>query len=370
MKKSLFRFLPVLCVAFVIVFSLFVFTACGGNKENEGEKSSFSVSVKADGDCSVSVVDSAKEGELVSIVVTVTNTDKYIGTVTADGKECAENDGKYTFTMPAKDVEIVVKLNEYEEVLADDGLASIEDPMDIVPMNGCNTVFSSVDKKWSIPIGFNPSYTTAMTILKENVRSTNEKVIPSDAITIEPETGSGSNLIIGGEIIIDTTRITEGTTWLLLTLANGNTSPDHESNLSLKLTVVPYGDLELYTMEETLVFDVSSMGETGTYTVRMSDKDYVSGTSVNGEPSANYYDYTVEAKDGKITIKFDYILDHYYYLSISEGESYEFESARTFSIEQKIIHGDTITGFDGYDSDGLHFVTPKLTLELDVTKAA
>ena len=369
MKKSLYRVLPILCVAFVTFFCVFILTACG-EKENEGGKSAFDISVKADADCSVSVVDSAKEGETVSIVITVTNTDKYIGTVTADGKECAESDGKYTFTMPAKDVEIVVTLNEYKEVLADDGLASIEDPMDIVPMNGCNTAHPSIDKKWSIPIDFDPNYTGSMTILKESVRSTNEDVIPSDAITIEPETGSGSSLIIGGEIIIDTTRLTEGTTWLLLTLANGNTSPDHESNLSLKLTVVPYGGLELYTMEETLVFDVSSISKTGTYTVRMSDQDYVSGSSVNGEPAANYYDYTVEAKDGKITIKFDYILGHYYHLDISEGETYEFESAKTFSIEEKIISGDTITGFDGYDSDGLHFVTPNLTLELDVTKTA
>lgn len=361
MKKVVVSVLSVLCVALCCCFA---FAACSGKGE-DGGKSSFDVSVKEIAGCSVSVADSAKEGETVSIAVTVTDLDKYIDAVTANGTKCAGEGGKYTFTMPAEDVTIVVKLGQYKEVLSDNGPASIIEPMTTMPVNGCNTGDPSVDKKWAVSFSIKES--ASITKLKASVRSTNEAVVPSAAISIK-ENKSG-NAVIGGDIIIDTARISEGTTWLLLSLSDGNAAQAaSESNLSLKLTVVPYGKLELSTMEETLVFDVSSIEKTGTYTIRMTDKDYVPGTSVNGKSAAEHYDYTAEAKDGKITIAFDYILDHYYDLSISEGKTYNAESAEKYSIKQDKIFGDYATPQDGYDSDGLYFETPELTLGLNVTK--
>ena len=171
-----------------------------------------------------------------------------------------------------------------------------------------------------------------------------------------------SNVIVGAKILIDTEKISAGTTWLVMDFASGNVSSD-KGSLAVKITVCEYGELYVETMRETLVFDISGAGASdGQYTVRISDEDHIDGSTAGASP---FKDYTLNAADGEITITFDYVAGHKYWIRITEGSADDYQTALT--IESRSTDGAVYTGDGEYPGTGrLTFTTPGTELTLTV----
>ena len=106
MKRKL---LTVFTAMFIITGLL---VACsGGNDGNTDtdENKDYTITGKNGTGYTVDLPDSAKEGDTVTVTVTVTNEDTYVTGVTYNEDECDETDGKYTFTMPAENVTAYAK---------------------------------------------------------------------------------------------------------------------------------------------------------------------------------------------------------------------------------------------------------------------
>ena len=198
-----------------------------------------------------------------------------------------------------------------------------------------------------------------------------DQVIPQSAISVKSyskedlKMGSVNGFeIVKAKVLIDTTQIGVGTTWLTMHFENGNVSPKEEGTLVVKVTVCEYGQIELASMQETIVLDVSGAGLSDSlYTVRVCDGDYVDGSSV---PAAK--DYTLTAEDGKLRISFDYTVGHEYWIRVSAGEADDYNTP--LLIGAKETEGAKYTGDTTLPGTGsLTFTLADQVLELVVTAA-
>ena len=89
-----------------------------GEDGGETQPAEYTITAQSGTDYTVSAPDKAKEGDTVTVTVTATG-DTYITGVTYNGSACAEEDGTYTFTMPAEDVTIAVQTGTYTAVEKD-----------------------------------------------------------------------------------------------------------------------------------------------------------------------------------------------------------------------------------------------------------
>lgn len=109
-----------------------MFVSCGDGKEQQGgggdggggtPETEYSITVEQVSGAQLSAdKQKAKNGETVTVTATVTDSEKYIASVTANGEECEESDGKYTFTVGNKDVVVTAELGTYKEIAESDFL--------------------------------------------------------------------------------------------------------------------------------------------------------------------------------------------------------------------------------------------------------
>ena len=300
-----------------------------GEDGGETQPAEYTITAQSGTDYTVSAPDKAKEGDTVTVTVTATG-DTYITGVTYNGSACAEEDGTYTFTMPAEDVTIAVQTGTYTAV-EKDGWAELGDfNILTVAENGAYAprVNTEAEHVWKILIDLTGSSSTALRNEETAVTSSNQSVIPDEAITLnalaENDVVSGSqasNLLVAAEVHIDTTRIAE---------------------------------------EKTVVIDmgaISDADEGDYFTMRFSDNNYVTGGSI----TARYFDVTAQVTDGKLTFSFDYALNHRYHLTLTYGETYDWE--RPVGLTQTVTSAFN-ERYDGYTSTGLMFYL-RLEVELD-----
>lgn len=337
-----------------------------GEDGGETQPAEYTITAQSGTDYTVSAPDKAKEGDTVTVTVTATG-DTYITGVTYNGSACAEEDGTYTFTMPAEDVTIAVQTGTYTAV-EKDGWAELGDfNILTVAENGAYAprVNTEAEHVWKILIDLTGSSSTALRNEETAVTSSNQSVIPDEAITLnalaENDVVSGSqasNLLVAAEVHIDTTRIAEGKTWLTVRLDSVNTSAD--GTLVLAVNVVKSGEVPVVTEEKTVVIDmgaISDADEGDYFTMRFSDNNYVTGGSV----TARYFDVTAQVTDGKLTFSFDYALNHRYHLTLTYGETYDWE--RPVGLTQTVTSAFN-ERYDGYTSTGLMFYL-RSEVELD-----
>lgn len=393
MKKLLITVLGALCA---LSLGAAVFAGCGdrgdgGNSGNGGgNEKDFTIAIEnGEGYTAKADKTSADMGETVTITVTVTDPDMYIQRVLANSNELDENsDGKYTATVTTN-LTIKVEMGTYTEVTEDGGLTYDK------AANNNNTVITNsyfnnsgiwdsekdtfIYTYWDLAISadWSSRFVSKVNERLTSLTSSNQAVIPDDAITYEAETSrdpNATNGIIGFTVRIDTTKIALGETWLNLHFQGDNgSSPD--GTLCIKVNVVDKIDIE--TMKESVVIDFNDFAEEGDdVIVRFYDKNYLAGTYINGEPAERYTEFkaTVDA-NGKHTFELDYVKGHSYTISICKSTEWisdmsdkENQKKVLCIEEQDKVFGDSssVTGYNQYKGGVLSLVDEGLTVELKV----
>ena len=339
----------ILTLAAICIFIFGIgLAACGEDADDQTPKT-FSITAESGNGYTVDAPDSAEPGTEVTVTVTLTNGDSYIIGVTYNGQNCELNGEVYRFTMPEEMVTIAVQTGTYTEVLTD-GMAtfSAENLTRTIAQNSYNGAVWDTNL-WDFYIDIDASNTFALSD-KSEVTSSDQSVIPDSALTVETVKDSGSGLVTSAKVRVDTGKIQPGSTWLRMYFKSGNTSK--EGTLMIKITVVPYGKVEVTTAKKTLVIDVSDLGaaEGDSYMVRFSDRNYIDGGT-----AANYFDVTGTVKDGKVAFEFNYALLHKYSIGLVSGTVYDYE--KVIPVENRVIGDGTAELYNGYTSAGLMFWT-------------
>ena len=150
-----------------------------------------------------------------------------IDMVYANGEPCvnagpAEDGGtRFEFVMPAEDVDITVGLSFTDTER--DGRINWAEGMETAISAGAGTATLTAEIGWS--------WTTSIEV--KALLSTDESVIPNDALSYEPVTNrdlvgsSGSNAIVQVKVEIDLDKASPGETQIVLGLESGNSSSNN-----------------------------------------------------------------------------------------------------------------------------------------------
>lgn len=168
----------------------------------------------------------------------------------------------------------------------------------------------------------NWAYVTAIKRDDKSILSQNEDVVPSAAISIEPQDSlsgtGGSNVINRIDLHIDRSQIKVGTTRIKasITPSNGASSASR-IELCFELKVVPYGSIPVETTEVPFEIDLSAVKNSAGKHLEfnVSDLDYEYGSS-----HVSYYGFTTNGSS-KIIDTMSLALGHVYSFSVTVGES-------------------------------------------------
>lgn len=347
-KKIILVTVLVVCM----IISAVAVSACNDGGSNPQTPASYTVTAQSGEGYTVSVPATAKAGDMVSVEVSVSSDDVRIVAVKANGTDCEVGaDGKYSFTMPAENVTVTVQTEKLTQVDSDGVFAMESNAMTTVAMGGMYPYNFFDEHVWKLRVELTKRI--YMTLLGKDsyVRSSDDSVIPENAITFETITDSEnqSTEIIAVDVCIDTDLISAGTTWLEIFIKNGNNS-SYKGTLMQKITVVEYGAIEIEKAKKTVVVDVSDFASEGdVYNMRFSDNDYI-----DGGDSAEFVDCTAIVTDGKLVFEFDYALMHKYNIGLNKGNSYD--NKNLLGIMQS-VSGGVNDVYDGYSVYGLMFWT-------------
>lgn len=362
MKTKIMAAIAVVCIC------LSLFAACASSPEGQQPVAKeYNIIANGGEGYILDLPTKAKEGDTVSVKVTVTDQDTIVKSVKANGTECsAKGGGVYVFDMPSEDVAVTVETAKFVEDRQDGMLSMSDSVMTTVAKNATYPAAILPDGKWRLRVDVDSPYTTLFSS-KSRVVSSNKDVVPDMAITVDALDGhdlghgsSSSNVILAADICIDTSMVKTGSTWLTIYLKSDNTSD--EGTLTVKITVVEYGEIQIETKEKQFIADVSTLNaeEGAKYTLRFYDNDYVDGGT-----EKRSFDIVGVVEDGKIKINFDYALLHKYSVSMSEGETYDYTKAIGFMNE--VTGPSTSDLYDGYTEAGLMYVNKdSITLKVDV----
>ena len=318
--------------------------------------------------------ENASVGQEVTLTVTLLNKELILEEVLANDIICQENsNGTFSFTMPAENVVVKIKTNQIQEVFSTDFVWLDQDNLYTITMAGKGTL--SGDTR-NIDITF--ANKQAMTIVNSTMSSSNQNVIPNNAIKFDAVRQSdlvgsgGSNQIVKGVIEIDPFQITSGTTYLTMEFVNGNSSTGYSNRgtLVVKITVVPYGELTLETVKETLIIDLFSESQYNTgdkFCLRIGDRDHVDGSS-----NLSYVDYVLTMESiRKLTVEFDYILGHKYWIRLVKGTAQpDIQSGyiEEFIFDDKIVEGDEDGVYTGYYNSSLMYLNENVSVTIDAKR--
>ena len=345
-----------------------IFAACtddngGDGGEDKGTLYSIQAPAASDVFTVTGLPENAYEGDTVTFQVTLSDPENsaVISVEAGYDELTADANGNYSFTMPAKPVTVSVDARAFSEVLSD-GIATfsaLKNTTTIAQTAGNTSEWLEDESKfyydlWAFSIDISGAG-HAMSD-RSSVISSDQSVIPDDAITLEAQIDSGmsgSGLWLGATVTVDTAKINPGKTWLEMYFrsdANGS-----EGTVCVQITVVPYGEIEIATVQKTLVIDVSALDakDGDPYTMHFSDKNYIDGGNAQ-----EYFDVTSTVADGKVTFTFTYSVLHKYSIAMSPGSEYDYE--HIVAIDHS-AGGGIVTGeeslYDGYTASGLMYLT-------------
>ncbi len=346
MKRIVNVLAAVFCVCLVLAAA-----ACGG--EETTQPKTYSITCQASEDYVLKASASSSEsGEEVSVTATVTDPDKYLTGVKYNGKDCMKEGDGFVFTMPAENVTLTAVLGNYTQT-TENGIAKLEDEATSVIVNGTYPGGILDTKTWEISVGLDASF---MTILNASYESSNEEVLPVGAISTEKVHANASNEIVGAKIVIDTTKIKAGVSWLTATFKSGNNS-SQKGTLVLKITVSESAQVEYWN--ETLVFDVKDFDADTSFCVYVSDRNYIENDEV--EQRQNFDE--LKAQDGKVTVTFRYAPGHSYWLEFGVNTA---DGVIWYDLSESVGTGSSETGFNRYQDGVLSFVEPDASLSITV----
>lgn len=383
-KSLLTAFL--LLIASVVALSLMLgLAACGGDGDGGESRTSYSIQAPASSDVYTltGLPDSAYEGDTVTFKVVLNDPENSsLGDITIEPTfdlsfdVTPAADGTCTFTMPASPVEVIVEAVAYSEVLSDGGVTFSSSNSKTIVVGATNDGYRNDDDDyvecWSYNIGL--GWQANGFSSRSYATSSNQSVIPDDAITILNGDKGNNWYFTNAKVAIDTSKISEGTTWLEIYLQNSSSSSSN-GTVMVKITVV--GTIALQTMQENVTIDFNGYADEGDdITVRFYDQDYIENSTVNGRPAPAYVEVSgVVGADGTADFSFDYIVGHSYMVNVYKGKGWYTDSLTQDNPDCDLVlvidgdvvgEGSTVTGFDQYKDGKLSFVNANSSLTLEV----
>lgn len=236
MKKFITLSICIICVAALCLTALI---ACDNNTPPpEDNNVSYKVITEKDevfGDYYSIRADKSLTASGNTVTVTISDMWDFLAVdkVYANSVECTpSSDGKYTFTMPAEDVTVKATFTVNVIPELDDGMKweNAEDLSSPTALSGgLNVSFGSTP----IPNSVQANPDGYSTMIYAKVISTNQEVVPNDAIRrIEPQTGSNGAYAISAWISFDVTKISAGKTTLIFI------DTDNDRAISIEVNVV------------------------------------------------------------------------------------------------------------------------------------
>ena len=262
-----------LAAIFVLSLTAF-FAACGSNGGDGGDGGAggnggttgteYSIAVEQASGVQLSAdKQKAKSGETVTVTATVTDAEKYLISVTANGEECEESGGKYTFTVKDKDVTVAAELGTYAEKLSDGILSWDTQVSQLIPTQ----LTSAKGLCLYFTVSGSPS-----SAYEGKVSSSNAAAVPADALTLS---SLGESDIKQGNTFVraDASKLSAGISYITLTLKD--TGSASEYTVVKRIEVTSAADYAYTPLRSTVQFDVSALksGSGRFYAVGIYDED-------------------------------------------------------------------------------------------------
>ena len=371
-KKSLLTFVGIMLIACVAI----VFSACGDDENKNQNPSSFNVTCQ-DGEwydiSTTSVIVPA--GDTVTVTVE-TEPFVQVDKVYANSTECTvgETAGQYTFVMPAEDVTITATVVDAPEILiANYGMGWTYAPDQIaVAQDGDSAFLANQEFRMTFggPQGFITNNTNEDGLLNVEVYSTNQDVIPNDAISgANADSTSGGSLVTTASFEIDLTQVNVGTTTIIFE------DTQKSRIISKTVEVKPYGEAhngELWTVSITL--DMSDLEGTDYqdknfrvfFTDSIADNEYVYGSDY---AQTQFFDFTwADLVNGEITFEFKYNPEHNFDVSVAYQywvDRFDDYRYNNFTVVSGAEDDGTISFDNDEDSATVRFDDSNLAAEIE-----
>lgn len=318
--KKLFKWFA-MCL--VVIPALFTFAACtdpdkGGDGGNDGgsegggsgSATSYTITYTNGTGYTLSGVTTAKAGDKVTVTVNVTEYDVQVTSVKYNNSACSKaDDGKYTFTMPSQNVTVSATSEKITAIEEDRPVSwQQEGALQIAKTTGNAQIKYDVTN-------------TLCTDADVTVTSTNQAVIPSNAITQSNTTVSMGSQINGGIITIDLTKVSVGKTFIILDFDN-NTSTSSDGTIIKEVEIVPEGELEENIAEVSITFNLlgfSSPLPDDLY-IYFVDTDHIPDSAI---PERQDLDITVDEQENQLS----FVVGHTYniFVGLKSDASANFE---------------------------------------------
>lgn len=284
MKKAKFLSFTTILLLFIMLFALSACAGGGSNDENTNNKTYTITAEESDFytvNCSTV---SATAGQTVEFTV-----DKEpfvnIESVSANDSECTLKDGKYSFTMPQKNVVLKVEMSIADTISTKDGMNWSKIPSQIAEVDAetAPSLYGETKQKINVSFGTRPimaSQDSNNNLINVEIVSTNQDVIPAEAISGAKRENFDSINVYTTHFEIDLTKIKQGTTTLIF--------KETESGriLTKNIAVKPFGEaLNGEIKEITVTVDFTDLkntdyAEKDGYRIWFNDSDdnYVIGS--------------------------------------------------------------------------------------------
>ena len=317
----------------------------------------------------------AANGEKVSFSLGITDGYKLLSVTMNEKTLVDENaDGIYTFTMPAEDVTITATVVDAPEILiANYGMGWTYAPDQIaVAQEGDSAFLANQEFKMTFggPQGFITNNTNEEGLLNVEVYSTNQDVIPNDAISgASADSTSGGSLVTTASFEIDLTQVNVGTTTIIFE------DTQKSRIISKTVEVKPYGEAhngELWTVSITL--DMSDLEGTDYqdknfrvfFTDSIADNEYVYGSDY---AQTQFFDFTwADLVNGEITFEFKYNPEHNFDVSVAYQywvDRFDDYRYNNFTVVSGAEDDGTIAFDNDEDSATVRFDDSNLAAEIE-----
>lgn len=240
----------------------------------------------------------------------MTEYDVQVTSVKYNNSACSKaDDGKYTFTMPSQNVTVSATSEKITAIEEDRPVSwQQEGALQIAKTTGNAQIKYDVTN-------------TLCTDADVTVTSTNQAVIPSNAITQSNTTVSMGSQINGGIITIDLTKVSVGKTFIILDFDN-NTSTSSDGTIIKEVEIVPEGELEENIAEVSITFNLlgfSSPLPDDLY-IYFVDTDHIPDSAI---PERQDLDITVDEQENQLS----FVVGHTYniFVGLKSDASANFE---------------------------------------------
>ena len=268
-----------------------------------------------------------------------------------------EQAGFYTFTMPAEDVTITAQITDADEILSSDyGMGWTFAPNQISKAEEGDSSFIA-NQRFELSFGSQQGFINASTgqngLLYVDVFSTNQDVIPDDAISaVSPTQLDFGNLsVISAKFTIDLTKVNLGTTTLVFK------DTDKDRIITKIITVKEYGQAEnfdLWTVSVTINMSSLTAYQDSNFRIWFSDyenlgQDYIYGSNY---PESQWQDFTwSDLNRGEKTFTFLYNPEHTFRVQVGYeyfATSLDDYRYNNFSVQSGADEDGTVS----FSSDG------------------